>query len=99
MRESTNASADARKPKLQDVSTKEYLASPSGRLLACDATTNTDRPTIETWTSAKKDKVLRHKKSTNRGLEVPQRTHAQTIAGMGKRYPASPIRTIAFFPF
>src|SRR2546423_11393868 len=92
--ESPSASTDAKNPNLQDASAKEYFASPSGRLLACDATTNTDKPIAETRTRAEKDKMLRQTGHTNRGLEFHQRTQAQMSVGSGKRYPANPIRTI-----
>src|SRR5215813_3098506 len=94
--ERTSVSNDATKPLLEDASAKAYFPDPSGKLFAWRATSNTDRPIAETRIRAASARMLRHVGGTKRGFEVSQRTQAQIRQGMGKRYPASPIKNIGF---
>ncbi|MGH9637385.1 MAG: hypothetical protein ACRD72_21335 [Candidatus Angelobacter sp.] len=95
--ERTSASTDAAKPRLEDASAKAYFPEPSGKLFACKATSNTDNPIAETRMRAANARTLRHAGATKRGFEVSHRTQAQIREGMGKRYPASPMKNIGFF--
>jgi hypothetical protein len=90
--ERTSASKDAANPRLEDASAKAYFPAPSGRLFAWIATSNTERPIAEPRIRAANARMLRHAGGTKRGFEVSHRTHAQIRQGIGRTYPANPIK-------
>jgi hypothetical protein len=95
--ERTSASKDAANPRLEDASAKAYFPAPSGRLFAWIATSNTERTIAETRIRAANARMLRHAGGTKRGFEISHRTHAQIRQGIGRTYPASPIKNIGSF--
>jgi hypothetical protein len=81
----------------EDASAKAYFPAPSGSLFPWIATSNTERPIAETRIRAANARALRHAGGTKRGFEVSHRTQAQIRQGIGRTYPASPIKNIGSF--
>jgi len=86
-----NANIDTPNPTLLDASANEYFVAPSGRELACDATTKTDNPMREATTRPENAVMLRHTGGAKRGFERNHRTQPQIREGIGSTYPAKPM--------
>ena len=91
-RDNTRVSTDVQNPRLQAAVTNDSFVGPSGRLLARIATNKTANPMTLARIKAKNAAVLRHAGGANRGFERDHRTQPQISAGIGKRYPAKPMR-------
>lgn len=90
--ERIRAEPDAQNPSREDATAKAYFTSPSGRRLAWKAAMSTDKPIAETKIKSENARIVRHLGGAKRGVDFDHRTQAQISDGIGKRYPARPMK-------